>query len=194
MSKDNISRIKLLDAAFLEVYKSGYHGAATAKILKEAGVPKGSMYHHFDSKKALVLAVIKERIIPKMDEFFRFERAEGESAFGCIERTVRHIGINKPLVTYGCPLYRLMVEMSSLDKEFEKTLDAGYEEFVLRLQKVLDSGIAEGEFKVFDTYEFSEFIITASWGRLSVSPSLSSSYAFKTHSKFILQLLKQYQI
>ncbi len=34
------SREKLLDAAFLEVYKNGYHGASTAAILKNAGVPK----------------------------------------------------------------------------------------------------------------------------------------------------------
>ncbi len=194
MSKDNISRIKLLDAAFLEVYKFGYHGSATAKILKEAGVPKGSMYHHFSSKKALVLAVVKERILPKMDEFFHFERAQDETAFECIERTVRHIGINKPLVTYGCPLYRLMVEMSSLDEDFDKAVNHGYAQFIIRLRRVLDSGIDDGEFQSFDTQEFAEFIITASWGRLSLSPSLSSSTAFKKHAQFILQLLSQYKV
>ena len=193
MKKENISREKLLDAAFLEVYTQGYHGAATASILKSAGVPKGSMYHHFDSKKALVLALIDERILPKMDQFFTFERADGESAYGCIKRTFRHMGINKPLITYGCPLYRLMVEMSSLDVEFERAVNSGFEHFLLRLKKLLDEGVDEGEFRVFDTREFSEFLITATWGRLSLSPSLSSSTSFKTHANFILELLKSYK-
>ena len=193
MKKENSSREKLLDAAFLEVYTQGYHGAATAQILKSAGVPKGSMYHHFDSKKSLVLALITERILPKMDQFFTFERADNESAYACIKRTFRHMGINKPLITYGCPLYRLMVEMSSLDEEFERAVNSGFEHFLLRLKKVLDAGVEEGEFRAFDTREFSEFLITASWGRLSLSPSLSSSKAFKSHSNFILQLLKQQQ-
>ena len=52
--KTKSSRDKLLDVTFNEVYKYGYCGAATANILKKAGVPRGSMYHHFESKKALV--------------------------------------------------------------------------------------------------------------------------------------------
>lgn len=49
--KKQTNRDNLLDVTFEEVYKYGYGGAATASILKKEGVPKGSMYHHFKSKK-----------------------------------------------------------------------------------------------------------------------------------------------
>jgi len=67
MNKNNISRDRLLDAAFTEVYKFGYSGAATASILKRAAVPRGSMYHHFSSKKDLVLAMIKRGLYQKSE-------------------------------------------------------------------------------------------------------------------------------
>lgn len=59
MSKKPTSRDKLLDVTFEEVYRFGYCGAGTATILKKAGVPRGSMYHHFSSKKVMVMAMIE---------------------------------------------------------------------------------------------------------------------------------------
>ncbi len=38
-------------------------------ILKEYG--KGSLYHYFKSKKTMVLAVVKECLAPRMDEFYK---------------------------------------------------------------------------------------------------------------------------
>jgi TetR/AcrR family transcriptional repressor of nem operon len=64
------TREKLLDVTFEEVYTHGYAATSIDAILQKASVPKGSMYHHFKSKKALVLAMIEERLYPKMDSFF----------------------------------------------------------------------------------------------------------------------------
>jgi len=42
---------KILDTTFMLVYKYGYNGTSTSMILKECNIPKGSLYHHFNSKK-----------------------------------------------------------------------------------------------------------------------------------------------
>jgi len=52
----------LLQAAFEEIYKSGFRGTDLETILRAAGVTKGAMYHHFASKEALGYAVVDEII------------------------------------------------------------------------------------------------------------------------------------
>ncbi len=58
------TRERLLQAASREIYRSGFQSASLDTILAVAGVTKGALYHHFDSKEALGHAVIEEIIAP----------------------------------------------------------------------------------------------------------------------------------
>ncbi len=58
------TRVRLLQAAFREVYRSGFQSASLDTILAAAGVTKGALYYHFKSKKALGYAVVEEVIAP----------------------------------------------------------------------------------------------------------------------------------
>src|ERR1700691_2948377 len=50
------SKTKLLNAALHVIRAKGYSGARVEDICAEAGLTKGSFFHHFDSKEALALA------------------------------------------------------------------------------------------------------------------------------------------
>src|SRR5262249_7743733 len=54
------TRGRLLQAAFHEIYRSGFRTADLDAILATAGVTKGAPYHHFGSKDALGYAVVDE--------------------------------------------------------------------------------------------------------------------------------------
>ena len=56
----DVTREKLLQAAFQEIYRSGFQAASLDNIIASAGVTKGALYHHFPSKKALGYAVVDE--------------------------------------------------------------------------------------------------------------------------------------
>src|ERR1700744_3088217 len=56
------TRERLLQAASREIYRSGFQSASLDTILAVAGVTKGALYHHFDSKEALGYAVVEEVI------------------------------------------------------------------------------------------------------------------------------------
>src|SRR5262245_7595813 len=58
----DLTRENLLQAAFREIYRNGFRAADVDAILAQAHVTKGALYHHFDSKAALGLAVIDEVI------------------------------------------------------------------------------------------------------------------------------------
>jgi len=188
------TREKLLDIAFDEVYIHGYAATSVDTILKRSGIPKGSMYHHFKGKKALVLAMITERLFPKMEAFFDFEPKAEKRVTEALRDTFVAMSRNRALVTYGCPLYRLMVELSPVDEEFDVLLSGKVTQMREQLATLLQRGIASGEFDArLDTEAFAAYLLESTWGVLSLSPSLSSSKHFITHSQYILEMLKQYQ-
>ena len=192
MKKQN-TRDKLLDITFEEIYINGYSSTSVDAILKRAGVPKGSMYHHFKSKKELVLAMVKERLYPKMDEFFKLNSTS--SAYEALKSLFIAMSKNRMLITYGCPMYRLMVELSPVDKDFDKLFTEKYTQLVasfkILLQKDVKAGLIKKE---LETKEFASFTIHSTWGVLSLSPTLSSSENFLKDADYILQLLKNYYI
>ena len=54
------TRRKLLDAAYAEFSRSGYHGASIERICRRAGVSKQILSHYFGSKENAYLAVLEE--------------------------------------------------------------------------------------------------------------------------------------
>jgi AcrR family transcriptional regulator len=59
-------RDHLVNVAMTLFYANGFHATGVEKIIKEAGVSKKTLYHHFTSKNELILAVLRKR-----DEVFR---------------------------------------------------------------------------------------------------------------------------
>lgn len=56
------TREYLLQAAFREVYRSGFQRAGIDTILAATSVTKGALYYHFESKEALGYAIVEEII------------------------------------------------------------------------------------------------------------------------------------
>jgi len=193
--KKQTTREKLLDITFEQVYINGYNATSVDTILKLAKVPKGSMYHYFKSKKELVLATIQERLFPKMDEFFNFKSQSSKTILESLRDTYASMATNKMLITYGCPLYRLIVEMSATDREFDSLLSSKVVSMSEKLSDMLQVGIDRGEFSDnLETKEFAIFMLNATWGILSNSPSLSSKKSFLKQSSYILKELESYKI
>lgn len=73
------ARERLLQAAFREVYRSGFRSASLDAILGETGVTKGALYYHFDGKQALGHAIVEEVIADlHRDKWLRSLRSGGE--------------------------------------------------------------------------------------------------------------------
>lgn len=54
----SVDRIKA--AALNQILRNGYHAASVDEIAKEAGMTKGAVYFYFQSKGALLLALLDE--------------------------------------------------------------------------------------------------------------------------------------
>lgn len=187
MNKEQPTREKILDVVFELVYIHGYNGTSMSMILKKCGIPKGSLYHFFKSKKEMVLAVIKERLDPKMDSFFGFEPQEGIDGLDSIIKAVLKISQNSMLVEHGCPLNRLNQEMSPLDDNFDREITKIYDKLKGRILRLLNNSSLKEE---IDIDSLADYIIEAVWGALSLSPNQSSKNRYLHSVKHLNNYLR----
>jgi TetR/AcrR family transcriptional regulator, transcriptional repressor for nem operon len=116
------TRERLLQAAFREVYKSGFQSAGLDAILSAAGVTKGALYHHFDNKEALGYAIVEEIIAPDNRDQWLRPLENCEDPIDVLIRTVQELSVQPEAVRGGCPLINLAQEMSPLDAGFRQRL------------------------------------------------------------------------
>ncbi len=165
------TRDKILDAVYKLVYINGCNGTSIDMILKECSIPKGSLYHYFKSKKEMVLTVVKERIAPKMHEFYDLEKVKKEDGVDIMVRAILKVSQKEELVKFGCPLNRLNQEMSPVDDDFAKAINFIYD----RMKSDILSALKDSSIKAdVDLDSLAQFIIATVWGSLSLSPRHSS--------------------
>lgn len=60
-TKRGNARLQLIDTAIELFDRHGFHAVGIDRILATAGLAKMTLYHHFDSKEALIVAVLEKR-------------------------------------------------------------------------------------------------------------------------------------
>src|SRR5262249_48906172 len=112
------TRERLLQAAFREVFRSGFQSASIDTILAATNVSKGALYYHFGSKEDLGLAIIEE-IVAEMtrDRWSRpLQRGKDKNSIDTLIGVVQAIPARPRDVKGGCPPVNLTQEMSQLDE------------------------------------------------------------------------------
>ncbi|HTC48331.1 MAG TPA: TetR family transcriptional regulator C-terminal domain-containing protein [Candidatus Aquilonibacter sp.] len=114
------TRTLLLQAAFQEIYRSGYRSADLDAILAEAGVTKGALYYHFDDKEALGYAVLDEVMASDLHRKWVRPLQNAKDPIGALVRIVQSESLKREDIQRGCPLLNLSQEMSGLDEGFRR--------------------------------------------------------------------------
>jgi AcrR family transcriptional regulator len=68
-ARSETTRQKILNAAIDVFSEVGYAAAGLGEIIERAGMTKGALYHHFDSKEALATAIIEQGASLTRDAF-----------------------------------------------------------------------------------------------------------------------------
>ncbi|MCI0409728.1 MAG: TetR/AcrR family transcriptional regulator [Acidobacteria bacterium] len=164
------TRERLLQAAFQEVYRSGFRGADLETILDRAGVTKGALYHHFRSKEALGYALVDEVILGVIrDKWFRPLQGSKNSIDALIG-VVQSTSLRPEHIQCGCPLNNLAQEMSPLDEGFRKRLAKIFKEWHDGIATALREGQKRGMVRGdVDPDETATFLIAANEGCWSLA-------------------------
>lgn len=92
-------RLQVLDAASDCFRRRGYHGAGMAEISKTAGMSPGHIYNYFDSKDAIIDAIIQRDMEEMFSVFNGFLQAEGPlldvMLIGCEDGVDKHLDVEK---------------------------------------------------------------------------------------------------
>src|SRR4051812_10133013 len=142
----DITRERLLQAAFEEIYRHGFQGASLDTILAKAGVTKGALYHHFPDKAALGYAVVDEVVKGLLLERWGVMAPPSGDPVTSLQRILRGraASVSTREVELGCPLNNLAQEMSPLDQRFRKEVNATFDLWTESVAKDLQRGQTEG--------------------------------------------------
>jgi TetR/AcrR family transcriptional regulator, transcriptional repressor for nem operon len=175
----DLTRQSLLEAAFQEIYKSGFQAASLENILSKVGVTKGALYHHFGSKQQLGYAVVDELIRERvLDRWVRsLEKAENPIDGLLALRGKEPPGFEPRL---GCPLNNLAQEMSPLDEGFRKRVERVFGEWREGIAKALQRGQERGQVRSgIDPYEAADFFLAALEGSISLAKNARDKKVFE---------------
>ena len=162
-------RGRVLDAAAELFQARGYHGATMHEVAAAAGVTGGAMHHHFPSKKALGIAVIRERVAPAVRETW-MDPVTGAAAASAGVAAV-FAGIASSLdaagAVRGCPLNNLALELSFGDREFSAEIAAVFAEWRRALADKVRADQTAGRADGRDPDAFATVVVSAYSGAMA---------------------------
>ncbi|MGD1024086.1 MAG: TetR family transcriptional regulator C-terminal domain-containing protein [Candidatus Sulfotelmatobacter sp.] len=134
----------LLQAAFQEMYRSGFRSADLDAILAAAGVTKGALYYHFDNKDALGYAVVDEIIASNLHQKWVQPLQNAKNPIDVLIRIIQSESLKREDVQRGCPLLNLSQEMSGLDEGFRRRTARVYRDWHDAMAEALRQGQKRG--------------------------------------------------
>ncbi len=117
-------RARVLDAAFSLFQSQGYSATSVHEIAAAAGVTGGALHHHFPTKKALGLAVIREPVDRALEETWLKPVRSAQSARDGILQVLENLArdLDAQGSVRGCPVNNLTLELAFADPDFRDEL------------------------------------------------------------------------
>ena len=201
-SADNVTRIernpdqtrsRILEAAFLEMYRNGFQGMRLDEVLKATELTKGALYHHFPSKQALGYAVVDEVIIPTMEAMWLQPLKNAPDPLAGLVSVIEQMPDNKPpeMIEYGCPLNNLAQEMSPLDEGFRQRLDYAFRVWHDVTQEALERARLQGAIRDdVNCDETATFIMAALEGCIGIAKNAQSVDRLHVCNRGLIQFIE----
>jgi len=189
----DVTREKLLSAAYEEIHRRGFQAASLDAIIARAGVTKGALYHHFPDKASLGYAVVDEVVNDSLLERWLglLEEQPGDplTALQNLLRQRAAIATAEE-IELGCPLNNLAQEMSPLDDRFRRHINATFDSWREGFAQVLEHGQAEGTVRRnLDAKAVASFIVAAIEGSWGLAKSAKSLPILRSNSEVLAGFL-----
>jgi TetR/AcrR family transcriptional repressor of nem operon len=131
-------------------------------VLSKAGVTKGALYYHFDSKDALGYAVVDEVIATNLNRKWVQPLLNAKDPISVLARIIQSESLKRGDIQRGCPLLNLSQEMSGLDEGFRKRTARIYKDWRDAMAEALRHGQKRGVVRDdLDAHETATFVIAA---------------------------------
>ena len=139
-------REEILHAALAEVREQGYHAATLEGIAERVGIRKAALYHYFPDKDAILYACHRESLA----ELERLMAASAACCEGPAERLSYLIREHARVMTETLEGSPLAFEVPALSPERRAEIVAGRDRYEGLLRRLIEEGVAAGEFRAVD--------------------------------------------
>lgn len=139
-------RSRVLDQAYLLFQSRGYNATGVQEIAAAAGVSGGALHHHFATKKALGLAVIRERVATAVEETWLAPVRHAGNARDGILQVFGDLAdeLDRNGAVRGCPVNNLTLELAYSDPEFRSELRALFDHWRATIEQKISETRPEG--------------------------------------------------
>jgi AcrR family transcriptional regulator len=139
----DVRRAQLFMAAMQVCAEKGYHATTVDEIAARAGLSKGAVYHHFESKLDLFVSLLQE----SMDQFTSMidQFDQGSSAGDALRQIIRTaLAIYTPEIRRGMGEFFML---SLREPAIRDGLRRHYEGMIAAGTRLIRRGIASGEMR-----------------------------------------------
>ena len=154
---------QILEAAMEVFVINGYANTRMDDIVSQSGLSKGSLYHHYPSKKDLFIALIDHWEVYCFPDFYSRNGTNRTAS-----ETLLDFG-NAVLEVFREKKYVFLAEvefwaLSNQDEEINERSKSLYKKLLNLFELVLQKGVRTGEFKEIDTKAVSLIILSGFQG------------------------------
>lgn len=186
------TRRRLLDAAAEAFQSRGYQGTGMHELMREAGVTGGALYHHFPTKKALGLAVIRDRVAAEVEETWIKPVRMAPDALDGIAGVFEGIaaGLRRRGAVSGCPLNNLVLELALADPAFREAMDAVFDAWRAAIAARLCADQAAGRLAEADADELAAFVVAAYSGAMAQAKAQQDAAPLEACARQLMRCLE----
>jgi AcrR family transcriptional regulator len=184
------TRGRLVDAAFRAFTVRGYNATSLHDLKRELGTSGGALSHHFPAKRDLVLAVLRERVAPAVEETWIAPVLLAQTAAQGVQDALEAVA--KQLETQGhvegCPLNNLALELAGADEEFRAPIAEIFELWNAAIADKLLEDQRNGRAPAADAQDVAALVVAAYSGAMAMAKATQSPEPLRRCARQLTQL------
>lgn len=182
------TREHLIDVGVGLMHQNGYNATGLTDILKAADVPKGSFYHHFDSKEDFAAAVLERY---GMREREHTATILNDTTIPPLKRLRRYFGDLAKIYGQkgpipGCMMGRFSLEIAAESAPLRKRISRTFDHWQQAIAAVIQQAVAEKELPAgTDAESLAGFVLNSWEGALLRSQATKSDAPLETFLRYV---------
>ncbi|HEU0025690.1 MAG TPA: TetR/AcrR family transcriptional regulator [Ktedonobacterales bacterium] len=149
---------QIIEAAMAVFAREGFHEARMEDIAKESQLGKGTLYLYFKSKDAIIAALLRYFFNVQLKRLRAIEGGEGSVSDLLMAYTRELVSEAERLVVFSSITFEFYA-IAMRDKEVRRFFGEFFSGYRAALIRVIQRGIASGEFRAVDPDEIAVTII-----------------------------------
>lgn len=192
MAKTSGTRERLIESARFLFWERGFAGTSMADLLSHAGVNSGSFYHFFESKEALLRAVLETYLQALRPMVVDPAFASSEDPLGRIFAILA--GYRERILQtgckYGCPLGRLALEIDPENRPAHQLIAENFRGWIAAIRECVEQ-LRDRLPKSTDRGALATYVLAVMEGGVMLSRSYASVEPF---DRAVAQLQEHFRL